>query len=167
MIRRLNPVDDEALLHTAYLWDQDRPLWFRQMDAVYGPDDFNAYIEAAKGEKRIDVGVFDGELIAVFVLSERSPDRFEVHVMAKRSLNNRILVEAAYQIRWQLFERGAKSISGWVASRNRPLLNLASMVGFVKSHLTMMKGSYRGRVIQWVNLVSTREQWLSEQKKVA
>lgn len=161
-IRRLNPVDDESLLREAYLWDRAKPDWYQQMDAVYGPDNFNAYIAAAKGEQRIDIGVFAPELIGVFVLSERTPDNFEVHVMAKRGTDNQILINAAYQIRHQLFQQGAKSISGWVASRNKPLLQLAFMVGFVRTHLTMLKGAYRERVINWIQMVSTRESWLRE-----
>jgi len=153
-IRRLDPVKDEELLKEAYSWDRTRPQWYLDMDAVYGPDDFSSYIRAAKGEQRIDIGMFADELVTVFVLSERSPQRFEVHIMAKRGINNQMIAEAACQIQEQLFQRGAKSISGWIASRNRPLLELARMVGFVKTRLTMMKGSYRGRVIEWVNVVS-------------
>lgn len=161
-IRRLNPIDDEVLLREAYEWDKAKPNWFRQMDAVYGPDNFAAYIKAAQGEQRIDIGIFASELIGVFVLSERIPDNFEVHIMAKRGTDNQILANAAYQIRHQLFQQGAKSISGWMASQNKPLLKLAFMVGFVRTHLTMLKGSYHGRVVQWIQLVSTRESWLSE-----
>ena len=161
--RRLSPVEDKTLLREAYLWDQDRPQWYRDMDAVYGPDNFQAYIEAAKGIRRIDVGVFDASLIGVFILSERQPSVFDVHVMAKRGASNEILADAAHQIRWQLFAQGAQSISGWIASRNKPLLALANMVGFIRTSLAMLKGTYRGRVINWVQVVSTREQWLSEQ----
>ena len=152
-VRRLYPDEDRELLAIAHGWDTEpsRPRWYREMDATYGAGDFDAYIAGARGVGRIDVGMFDdGELRAVFVFSEQEPHVVEVHLMVKRGTLVDDLVFVANQLKPQLFELGVREIVAYPARKNYAIRQLCRNIGFVEDGCVMIKGVYRGRVIEWL-----------------
>lgn len=156
-LRALKP-EDKGLLREAFEWARNSPQWFRDMDAVYPFKDFDEYYEAACGPLQIDYAVFDNDLIGIFTIAQVSTGIFNVHVEAKRGASLRVLTEAACVIRDKLFEAGVVELFGWVARVNRGVMRLGLMCGFKPDGVTMFKGQYKGRVIEWKRLSCSRQE---------
>lgn len=174
--RRLSPVDDEALLRTAFSWDAYSPSWYADSDSLFRPDSIERYLELTYNENQVDVGVFEGEMIGLITFDCKGNGVFEIRLSAKRGASLETLTEAAYQVRHQIFSIGAKLGIVWIAKRNRSVIKLCERIGFVKDGLTMYRGthsrrkldgSFVYRPIVWLRMVTTREQWLNEQKIAA
>jgi len=175
-IRRLNPMTDEALLREAFLWDSNAPDWYSTSDSLFRPDSVERYLEMAHNENQVDIGVFGGEMVGLITFDRKGDGIFEIRLSAKRTASLQTLTEAAYQVRYQIFSIGAKLGLVWIAKRNRHIIKLCEMIGFVRDGVTMYRGthsrkkldgSFIYRPIEWVRLITTREQWLAEQKIAA
>lgn len=165
IIRRLNPVADEPLLRQAFKWDADVPRWYRDSDAMCRPS-LDVYLRMAHDEDQVDIGVFDGdEMVGLVTFDHKMNGVAEVRLSAKRGAPIDMLTEAAYQLRHQFFSLGMNAGVVWIAKRNRQIVKLCEVVGFVRD-VTMCRGVYHrpkgDRPIEWVRLITTREQWLGE-----
>lgn len=175
-IRRFNPVADEGLLRMAFSWDAYAPDWYSTSDSLFRPDSEERFLELTRNENQVDIGVFDGEMIGLITFDHKGNGVFEIRLSAKRGSSLETLTEAAYQVRHQIFSIGARLGIVWVEQRNRHVIKLCGMIGFVKDGLTMYRGthtrkklddSFVYRPIVWVRMITTREQWLGEQKIAA
>lgn len=166
-IRRLDPIEDRGLYVDAFLWDIDAPRWYRESDKIWRPETLEQYLELAHGEDQIDVGVFNPNLIGLVTITRRAVGVYEGHLSAKRNAPRDVLSQAVYQVRHQLFEIGMREAFVWVASKNRGVIKLCEDAGFYDNFVTMLKGSYHGRVIEWRQMITTRDQWESEQVRLA
>jgi hypothetical protein len=167
MIRRLDPTKDRGLYVDAFLFDLDAPRWYRESDKIWRPETFERYMELAHGDDQIDIGVFENGLIGLVTITRRAQGIYEGHLSAKRNVPRETLSSAVYQIRHQLFEIGMQEAFVWVASKNRGVIKICEESGFYDNFVTMLKGSYHGRVIEWRQMVTTRAQWESEQVRLA
>jgi RimJ/RimL family protein N-acetyltransferase len=170
IIRRLDPVNDESLLRRAFEWDADAPRWYADSDAVCRPP-LDVYLNMTRDENQVDIGVFDeGEMIGLVTFDHKVNGVAEVRFSAKRGAQIEMLTKAAYQLRHQFFSLGMNAGVVWIAKRNRQIVKLCEVIGFVRDG-TMCRGVYhrpRGdRPIEWVRMITTREQWLSEQQIAA
>lgn len=166
IIRALDPISDRELLATAYGWARNTPRWFREMDAVFGKDDFEAYLKASQNGG-CDIGIFDPELVCVIILSEQPSKRYECHLMAPRTANAIAIIEGAIRIKDELFRRGANDICAWVASKNYPLLRMVEAMGLYWDDTEMLRGVYHEKVIMWQRMAQNRVQWEDGKQKAA
>ena len=176
MIRRLHPIEDESLLREAFEWDAYAPSWYADSDSIFRPGSIEEYLQLAKGEDQIDVGVFDEDLVGLITISRRGDKIYEAHLSAKRGTNVEFLAEAGFQVREQLFEIGMNVGFVWVAQKNLHVKKLCELVGFLPDGLMMLRGSYNVKMldgtihykpIEWVRMRTTRNQWESEQRMAA
>lgn len=146
------------------MWDAQAPQWYRDSDEVCRPN-LEAYLRMTHNDDQVDIGVFNGEIIGLITFDHKLNGIAEVRLSAKRGASLELLTRAAYQVRHQFFSLGMVAGVVWIAKKNRHVIRLCEMIGFVRDGLTMYRGVYRGKVekpIEWVRLVTTREQWLSE-----
>lgn len=164
-IRALHP-SEESLFREAYSWTAEAPEWFRQMDKVF-PESFGDYHLRAFDAGEINYGIFDGGLVGLLTINDCGHGVFNVHVSAKRGASIDAMFEATSMLRDHLFEIGAQVLHGWVARFNRGVIRLGEYAGFRKDGIRMLKGTCRGRVIEWVHLISTRAEWEAELRMAA
>jgi RimJ/RimL family protein N-acetyltransferase len=169
-IRRLNPVGDESLLRQAFEWDAKAPAWYMDSDAICRPS-LDVYLKMTHDENQVDIGVFDeDEMIGLVTFDHKINGVAEVRLSAKRGASLELLIEAAYQLRHQFFSLGMTAGVVWIAKRNRQIVKLCEVIGFVREG-SMRRGTYHrpkgDRPIEWLRLITTREQWLSEQEIAA
>ncbi len=147
MIRRLTATDKE-LLTEVYLWDKSYPKWFREMDNVWGPHTVKDFIGQADHPDNMFIGIFDDtKLIGL-----------ASHIFCPRDVDQELLLWNLMDLRDQLFrDLNIESIYCWVARKHYALRKLCSILGFRETGHTLIKGSYHGRVIEWVNLSIPRE----------
>lgn len=175
-IRRLHPVTDENLLRDSFEWDSYAPDWYSTSDSLFRPDSIERYLELTHGENQCDIGIFEGEMIGLITFDHKGNGVFEIRLSAKRGTSSELLIEAGQQVRHQIFSIGAKLGIVWVAKRNRSVINLCERIRFVKDGLEMYRGTYSRqklngtfvyRPIIWVRMLTTREQWLDENRIAA
>lgn len=160
-IRRLDPNTDEQLFEQMYDWLVGGPVWLRQCEAAWGPTDHDNYLAATHGEHRVDIGIFVADTLqACVTLTCATPNIYEVHLGARQGTNLRLIVQAGWAIRDQLFgEYGAEEVFLWTPRWNRPVRNAIKAIGFTPTNVTMWRGTYRGRLIEWVGYSIARSSY--------
>lgn len=150
-IKRLDPAADEPLYHIAFGWLEDAPRWRKEAEGVFGTLDREAYLTAATDPARMDVGVFDGpEFVALIALVLRARGVLEVYLEARPRISPTLLVQAAQSVAHQLFTSlGIQVIYSWVPACNRAVHKLNKAIGFQTDHVTMLRGTVRGKPLDW------------------
>lgn len=123
-LRLLEPVEDIELFHLAYSW-RARPRSHVQPDRM----PFEEF--AAVRDDQIAVGLFNGELRAVYFLHETEPGNYQAHFTSERGLSREALLAGATQVASDFFEAGATQIHAWVTERNGPLRSFLEALGFI------------------------------------
>ena len=157
MIRRLT-VADTDLLRAAYAWDTDRPMWYRQADAVFNSGTDDNLIQQLTEPANVFVGLFDPDLSAVVIIEWRGDGLFEGHLMAKRGANVELIAATIQQLIHDLLDFGMTEACCWVAERNIGIRRMCVNIGFQPDGVAMWRGSYRSRAIKWVRYFIQREQ---------
>lgn len=142
---------DISSLDQAYQWTAG-PQWFAEMSDTDSKSEFVGYLNRGVPQGNLFIGVFNPDFDGLFVLSERRPGRFETHIFAKRDIGFQTLAEVGLLLRDQLFDHGATEIGAYVATRNRPILELAEIMGMTRTGEEILRGSYRGRLIRWAKV---------------
>lgn len=120
-IRLLDPSADLDLYHEAYDWR--RPKRHVQPDRM----SFADFI-APDG---IAIGLFNGELQAVYFLHETEAGCFQCHFTSRRKVPRILLLAAARQVTRDFFSAGARELHAWVIPRNRALRSFLESLGFI------------------------------------
>lgn len=168
MIRRLNPKTDKHHFVESWLWESQAALWFKTADKVFGPPTFEDFLKASAEDDRATFGIFEHELIGLIILTLRAKGLFEVDLMAKPRCSPVTILEGAISLRDAIFEDlGAQALYVWLSKKNFPTKRLCAILGFYETGLTLIRGTYRNRVIEWVNLSLSREVWESQTVKAA
>jgi RimJ/RimL family protein N-acetyltransferase len=160
-MRRLQVGTDRDLLVQAYGWEHENvPRWYEEMDAAF-PVSLDEWLTHCADERQASVGVFEGErMVGLIYMTLVGKGVFGAHISAARNTSAEVLAEAIIQLRHQMFrDLSTQLVFGWIAKRNLGLWRLAMNCGFRPDGLVMLKGSYRKRVIEWVRVVFTREEW--------
>jgi hypothetical protein len=123
-LRLLDLDTDLDLFREAYQW-RDKPRSHAQPDRMSFAD-----FTAPDG---IAVGLFNGELCAVYFLHETEPAKFQCHFTSRRKVSRIPLLTAARQIAHDFFAAGAVELHAWVTPRNRPLRSFLEAVGFYET----------------------------------
>lgn len=159
-LRRLDPIADEPLLHIAFGWLEDAPRWRQESEAIFGTLDREQYLQNAVSPYRVDVGVFDGpEFVADIILYLRAKGVYEAHLEAKPDAIPELVADAARMVAAQLFTNyGAVLIYTWVPHFNRPVHKLNKAIGFGCDNVNMLRGTVRGRLVDWQRYSMRRPQ---------
>jgi hypothetical protein len=157
-IRALQP-EEESLFREAYEWTRDAPKWLKALDSIFGWKTFEDYYKQAREENQVSFGVFENELVALVALVERAKGLFEAELSARRGTDIRLIAQAVREVGNALVSSGQVECFIWVAKRNRPVLRMCEVVGFKRTGISLFKGSYKERVIEWLKLSSNNKGW--------
>lgn len=150
-VRRLDPTTDHLLFEQAYQWLIDGPAWRRETEAVFNTLDRTEWLAGAHLPGRIDIGIFlVSELTADVVLTMRGSNIYEVHFDAQRGTPTDVVIEAGLSIRDQMLQYGMQWCYTWTPHWNRPVLSVIKAIGFQPDNVSMLHGTCRGRLIEWV-----------------
>lgn len=122
-LRLLEPTEDAELFRLAYEW-RTRPKSHVQPDRM----PFEEF--AAEKDDQIAIGLFNGELRAVYFLHETEPTKYQCHFTSERGTRVPTLVAAARQVAADFFAAGATELHAWVTKRNTALRSFLSQSGF-------------------------------------
>lgn len=150
-IRRLDPAYDKWRYEASYFWLENSPVWRQHTEAVFGTLDYDEYMAARWGEKRIDIGIFaDNAYIAKVVLHLVAKNTYEVSLESMRTAPIDAVITAGLSIRDQLFgQYGAQVAFAWVPRWAKSVQAILCAIGFSSDGVTMLRGTCRGRVIEW------------------
>jgi hypothetical protein len=165
-IHRIDPARDYELFEKCYRWLQRSPRWRRDTEAVFGTMDQEEYLAAAHRPGRVDIGVFDGNLIAKVALHLVARNTYEVSLEASRNVNLEAIIIAGCLIRDQLFGwYGAELAVMWVLTRHTGMHRIVHAIGFKPTGVTMLRRTPAGRVMEW-QLFTLRSDY-EQQKQTA
>ena len=126
-LRPLDPESDLELFRVAYNWRTPKK------HTQPGRMTFEAF--SATDPTQLVVGLFNGELQAVYAIVEWEPRRFEVHFTSAKSAPKEPVRLGAQQVLNFMLENGAEEVVAFVVSRNRPLRKFVESIGFKKDAL--------------------------------
>lgn len=164
-IRRLDPTADYRLFEWAFGWLHESPTWRQHSEAVFGTLDFDEYLAAAQDEKRIDIGIFDEDYFAAkVVLHLVAKNTYEVSLESNRATLHSLIAAAGLSIRDQLFgQYGAEAVFAWVPRWAKGVQAILRAIGFSPDHVSMLRGTCRGRTIEWLRFSIGRANEQQEQ----
>ena len=128
-LRLLDPTDDAHLFRLAYGW-RERPKRHVQPDRM----PFEEF--AANRDDQIAVGLFNGELRAVYFLHETEPGNYQAHLTSERGVSRETLLDGAEQVIADFFSAGAAQIHAFVTERNTPLRVFLTQLGFIEDSVS-------------------------------
>lgn len=126
-LRLLDPAVDLPLYREAYNW--------RSGHRRVLPDRMS--FESFTDPHALAIGLFNGELQAVYFLHEVEPRVFQAHFTSQRGTNWNTLLEGAAEVAYQVLTNGAEEIEAWVTPRNRPLRTFLESLGFTEHQATL------------------------------
>lgn len=118
----LDPATDLDLYSLAYAW-RSSPKRHTQPDRMSFEDftDPNA----------LAIGLFNGELQAVYFLHETEPGVMQAHFTSRHNVSRETSLLGARLVAEQVLANGATEIHAWVTERNTPLRRFLTELGFV------------------------------------
>lgn len=121
-LRLLDSTTDLALYREAYNWrDGHRRVLPDRMP-----------FESFTDPDALAVGLFNGELQAVYFLHEVEPCVFQAHFTSRRGMDWDTLLAGAAEVAYQVLANGAEEIHAWVTPRNKPLRSFLTLLGFTE-----------------------------------
>lgn len=123
-LRLLDPIEDADLFREAYSW---RP----KAKSHAQPDRMPFEEFAADRDDQLTIGLFNGELAAVYFLHETGPGNFQAHFTSRRNVPRETLLTGAAQVARDFFTAGANEIHAWVTERNTALKQFLKELGFI------------------------------------
>lgn len=120
-LRLLDPATEQHLFAESYNW--------RAPKSHVQPDRMAFEDFAAINDTQITIGLFNGELQAVYFLQEVEPSVYQAHFTTRRGLSREIALQGARETAKLLLENGASQIDAWVTIRS-PLRRFLTDLGF-------------------------------------
>lgn len=130
-LRLLDPATDRLLYELAYSWRTRRKSHVQ-------PDRMPLETFASDDPRHLTIGLFNGELQAVYFLREWEPSKYEAHLTSRRDLPREVLLNGARAVASLLLTNGATEICAWVTKRNMPLRSFLTQLGFVETETTQI-----------------------------
>jgi hypothetical protein len=156
VIRRLDPDADRELYRQRWEWRERYPRSLRDATAVDSVATFEEFLEQARGA-RADVGIFDNELIGCVTIQWQAEGVYEIHLSAKRGVRLEQMIEACLSIQKTIFEElSARFIFAFTPEWNKGTIMLATIMGLVPDGIRRLRGTTRGRAIEWMRLSQSR-----------
>lgn len=123
ILRLLDPLTDQPLFAAAYNW-RSAPKRHTQ------PDRLPFAVFADNNPAHLAIGLFNGELQAVYFMIEVEPSIYEAHFTSQRNVSREVLLEGAQQVADAVLSNGGSEIHAWVTPRNKPLQSFLGALGF-------------------------------------
>lgn len=121
-LRALDPVADAELFKLAWSWrTPKRHVSAPQMS-------YSAF--ADNDPTQVVLGLFNGELLAIYLIREWEQGKFETHFTSRKSTPRGHVLAGARRILDWLIENGAEEVSALVRPENKPLCRFVEEVGF-------------------------------------
>ena len=159
-LRTLDPEKDEELFKQGYGWLLQKPAWFQYLDGVAGEItgtfSLEKYLNSTKDPNEYNVGLFNGRLQAIYTIQDQKDGSMQVHVNTCEGVDQLALVEGAVHLRKWLFDHGATSVFGWLASVNRPFRRFAERAGFFYCGVRVYRGSLNDKPVAWLRYEASR-----------
>lgn len=128
LLRALDPEKDLDLFREAYDWRTSR----RYETEASGTIPFEEF--ASYKPTEVSMGLFNGELIAVYLIQQRGPHLFQVHFASRRKTARDDALSGALTLRDWLLRDGDAEIFGWIleawTGANHPIHRFAIACGF-------------------------------------
>lgn len=126
-LQLLDPSTDLALYREAYNWrDGHRRVLPDRMP-----------FESFTDPNALAIGLFNGELQAVYFLHEVEPRVFQAHFTSQRGLDWDTLLAGATEVAYQVLANGAEEIHAWIIPRNKPLRSFLESLGFTEAGVSL------------------------------
>jgi len=146
-LRLLEPETDLDLFRLAFSWRTPKKH-------LSGPQmSFEAFSET--NPTHLTIGLFNGELLAVYFLREYDPARYEAHFTSKKGVPRDVLLQGARAVINLLLDNGAAEICALVLAANCPLRRFATDLGMKRE--CVIKFSSCAEMIQ-ESSIQTRNQ---------
>lgn len=124
-LQLLDPATDLDCYRQAYSW--------RLAKRHVQPDRMPFETFASEHPAHVTLGLFNGELQAVYFLCEVEPAVYEVHFTSQRGVLRETLLDAARQVARLFLTNGAVELRAWIMPRNRALCQFLLDLGFVSA----------------------------------
>jgi len=146
-LRLLDPTTDLDLYRQAFAWRKPKAH-------ISGPQmAFEAF--SADKPTRLTIGLFNGELQAVYFLREFEPKCYESHFTSRKGVSREVLVWGAKRIIELLLENGAAEICALILAGNRPLRRFVVDIGMTQESQILFTCV---KTLQESNIFSPRNQ---------
>ncbi len=121
VLRSLDPQTEQHLFRESYFW-RNKPRKNRMSFEEFAKDD----------PSQITLGLFNGELQAVFFLHQTGPNQYQIHFTSKRKADRSLVLAGAVTlVRW--FQENNLEMVAYVAKRNTPLWKFAEDAGLTQT----------------------------------
>lgn len=119
-LRLLDPAVDHEFYRQAYDWRENK----RHVQ----PDRMS--FEFFTSPDALAIGLFNGELQAVYFLHETEPGNFQAHFTSRRGIAYLPLLEGAQEVARTILQNGGREIHAWITPRNTALRRFLEALGF-------------------------------------
>lgn len=153
-IRALSPKFDLPLYSKAWKWSKNKPDWFVESMATWNMTKEEFFVKI-RDESQVDFGVFNPTLTAVITSNEVAPGIIEAHIECAENTSLETATIGCRMVMDHCFEKGLKLVIVWVQSFNRPILKMYESLGFQPTGLRLLRGSCKGRVVEWRQFVAS------------
>ena len=121
-LRPLDVVDDANLFRESYNW---RPKHRKTQPNPMSLEQF-----MSNDPSQLTIGLFNGDFLAVYVLQEVEPAKFQVHFTSSRKADPEDVIAGARQVLAFMLENGGKEVWAYIVARNDPVRRFVESVGF-------------------------------------
>ncbi len=123
-LRLLDPVSDLDLYHEAFSWRQPkRHLSLPRIDW----DDFTA-----NNPTNLTIGLFNGELQALYFFQEYYPRHFEAHFTTRKGVPRETVLQGGKEVLDLILSNGGEQVDALILPVNRPLRRFVTQLGFTQ-----------------------------------
>jgi hypothetical protein len=137
-LRALNPATEQELFCEAFNW-RTSPKKHTRVDRM----PFEQF--SADYSNQVVMGLFNGELCAVYMFIEVAPKEFEAHFSSRKDASHAdVFAGAKTMVDW--FHSQGAVITASIVERNRPLRAFVESLGFVLEKTACQEVKVKGKV---------------------
>lgn len=152
-LRALNPQTEQHLFRDSYLW-RNKPKKNRLPFDEFAKDD----------PSQIALGLFNGELQAVYFFHEIAPNQLQAHFTSSRKADRCLVLAGAITlVKW--FEQNDLQMVAYIRKRNRPLRRFVEDAGL--ACLIDTNNSYCQNDTEGGTVSATTQLWVEYRSKVS
>ena len=128
-LRLLEPETDLELFREAYNWRTPK----RHLSAPQLP--FSQFSET--NPTHLTIGLFNGELLAVYFLQEWEPTKYEAHFTSRKGVAREDLLQGAQAVLDLVLTHGGTEVSALILPANRPLRQFVTDLGMKRVNFSL------------------------------
>jgi hypothetical protein len=138
---------------TVWQFEESLPEWWREHNHAWTPD-YESYLKFWKEDCREIYGLFRGDTLLSCIYIEFLTDiSTNVHIsVISKDVSENDLVRFFISVKQHKINEGVRYIEGWIAARNKRMLELGEAAGFRPTGLKMDYGQSRGKSLRWIQV---------------